>query len=162
TRSRWEYCCMPRPEPLILAINPGSTSTKLGLFRGEAVAWTVNLPHGDDLLAEFRGRPIADQLDMRTSECELALRERGVAIAELDAVVGRGGLLPSLPSGTYRVNERMLADLHAHERGEHASNLGAMIAAALAERAGCDAFIVDPVSVDEWEPVARLSGVDGL
>lgn len=153
---------MPRPEPLILAVNPGSTSTKIGLFRGEAQAWSVNLPHGDDLLAEFRGRPIADQLEMRTAECEAALAERGVAITALDAVVGRGGLLPALASGTYRVDERMLADLRAHERGEHASNLGAMIAAAIAERAGCEAFIVDPVSVDEWEPVARLSGLAGL
>jgi butyrate kinase len=153
---------MPRPEPLVLAVNPGSTSTKIGLFRGEALVWSVNLPHGDDMLAEFRGRPIADQLAMRTAECDAALAERGVSHAELAAVVGRGGLLPSLASGTYRVDQRLLADLQAHERGEHASNLGAMIAAALAERAGCDAFIVDPVSVDEWEPVARLSGVDGL
>lgn len=153
---------MPRPEPLILAVNPGSTSTKIGLFRGGAAAWTINLPHDDDLLAGFRGRPIADQLELRTAACEQALRERGVALTGLAAVVGRGGLLPSLPSGTYRVNDRMLRDLHAHERGEHASNLGAMIAAALARHAGCDAFIVDPVSVDEWEPVARLSGVKGL
>jgi butyrate kinase len=153
---------MPRPEPLILAINPGSTSTKLGLFRGAAQEWTASIPHGDDLLAEFRGRPIADQLDMRTAECAAALAERGIAPGSLQAVVGRGGLLPSLPSGTYRVDERMLADLHAHVRGEHASNLGAMIAARIAAEAGCGAWIVDPVSVDEWEPVARLSGLAEL
>jgi butyrate kinase len=152
---------MARPEPLILAINPGSTSTKLGLFSGDAQVWAVSLPHGDDLLAEFRGRPIADQLDMRTAECRAALAERGVEGTALAAVVGRGGLLPPLESGTYRVGERMLADLRAHERGEHASNLGAMIAAALAAGAGCEAYIVDPVSVDEWEPVARLSGLEG-
>lgn len=153
---------MARPDPLILAVNPGSTSTKLGLFSGDAQVWAVNLPHGDDLLAEFRGRPIADQLDLRTAECRAALAERGVDSAALAAVVGRGGLLPPLESGTYRVGERMLADLRAHERGEHASNLGAMIAAALAAGAGCEAYIVDPVSVDEWEPVARLSGVEGI
>ena len=153
---------MRSPEPLILAVNPGSTSTKLGLFRGGAAEWAVTVPHGDDVLAGFRGRPIADQLDLRTRACERALRERGVALDTLAAVVGRGGLLPALASGTYRVNHRMLADLHAHERGEHASNLGAMIAAALARLAGCEAYIVDPVSVDEWEPVARLSGLHGL
>lgn len=153
---------MPSPEPLILAVNPGSTSTKIGLFRGDAQVWEVNLPHGDDLLAEYRGRPIAEQLAMRTAECELALRERNTELAQLGAVVGRGGLLPPLASGTYRVDDRMLADLRAHERGEHASNLGAMIAATLSARAGCDAYVVDPVSVDEWEPVARLSGLAGL
>lgn len=153
---------MPSSEPLILAVNPGSTSTKLGLFLGATQEWTANIPHGDDLLAEFRGRPIADQLEMRTAECAAALAERAVDPARLQAVVGRGGLLPGLPSGTYRVDERMLADLRAAVRGEHASNLGAPLAARLAAPAGCPAFIVDPVSVDEWEPVARLSGLADL
>jgi butyrate kinase len=153
---------MPRPEPLVLAINPGSTSTKLGLFRGAAQEWAATIPHGDDLLAEYRGRPIAEQLDMRTAECEAALAERDVAPASLAAVVGRGGLLASLPSGTYRVDERMIADLRTAARGEHAANLGALIAARIAARAGCEAYIVDPVCVDEWEPVARLSGLAGL
>ncbi|HSJ13793.1 MAG TPA: butyrate kinase [Longimicrobiales bacterium] len=153
---------MPRPEPLILAVNPGSTSTKLGLFRGDAQEWVASIPHGDDLLVEFRGRPIAEQLDMRVAECTATLAERGVPLSALAAVVGRGGLLPSLASGTYRVDERMLADLRAHERGEHASNLGALIAARLVADTACPAYIVDPVSVDEWEPVARLSGLQGL
>jgi butyrate kinase len=153
---------MPLPDPLILAVNPGSTSTKLGVFRGSALQLTVSIPHGDDLLAEFRGRPVADQLGMRIAECTAALAERGVALDGLAAVVGRGGLLPALPSGTYAVDERMLADLRAAARGEHASNLGAMIAADVAARADCPAYVVDPVSVDEWEPVARLSGLAGL
>ena len=161
---------MPSPEPLVLAVNPGSTSTKLALFRGGEQLWSVSLSIDDVLLAEFRGRPIVDQLELRSAACEDALRARGVSLrsegpappAALAAVVGRGGLLAPLASGTYRVSERMLADLHAHERGEHASNLGAMIAARLAAGAGCKAFIVDPVSVDEWEPVARLSGLAGL
>ncbi|NJD11663.1 MAG: butyrate kinase [Gemmatimonadetes bacterium] len=147
---------------MVLAVNPGSTSTKLGLFTGREPLWSVTLPIDDVVLAEFRGRPIADQLELRTAACERALADRGVTPRSLAAVVGRGGLLPPLASGTYRVTARLLADLEAHERGEHASNLGAMIAARIAGGAGCEAFIVDPVSVDEWEPPARLSGLAGL
>jgi len=153
---------MPTSEPLILAVNPGSTSTKLGLFRGALPLWSDHLPIGDDVLAGFRGQPLSAQLELRSRACEDALRARGVELPALAAIVGRGGLLPPLGSGTYRVNDQLLADLHAHARGEHASNLGAPIAARLAAAAGCDAFIVDPVSVDEWEPVARLSGLAGL
>ena len=153
---------MLSPEPLVLAVNPGSTSTKLGLFCGSEQLWSANLLIDDVVLGGFIDRPISDQLDLRTAACERALRERGVEVRSLAAVVGRGGLLPPLASGTYRVGDRMLADLHAHERGEHASNLGAMIAARIAAAASCDAFIVDPVSVDEWEPHARLSGLAGL
>jgi len=147
---------------LVLAVNPGSTSTKLGLFANASPLWSASLAMDDVTLAAFRGRPIAEQLDLRTRACEAALRERGVLLPSLAAVVGRGGLLPPLASGTYRVTDRMQADLLAHGRGEHASNLGALIAVRLAAAAGCPAFIVDPVSVDEWEPQARLSGLAGL
>jgi butyrate kinase len=85
-----------------------------------------------------------------------------VAPAALAAVAGRGGLLRPLPGGTYVVTPAMLAELRRAERGDHASNLGAPIARALADEAGCEAYIVDPVSVDEWDDVARLSGLAGL
>jgi butyrate kinase len=91
-----------------------------------------------------------------------SLRARDLDLQRLAAIVGRGGLLKPLASGTYRLNDRMLDDLCRAKRGEHASNLGAFIAQSLAEQAKCPAFIVDPVSVDEWPPVARLSGLAGM
>lgn len=147
----------------LVAINPGSTSTKFGCFENEHGIFQEVLRHGDDEMAPFAGRPVADQLDFRYGKIAAALGERGVDMESLDAAVGRGGLLKPLPSGTFPVNEKMLADLAAAERGNHASNLGAPLARRIAsEASGCRAFIVDPVSVDEWAPVARLSGMAGL
>lgn len=146
----------------VLAINPGSTSTKLALFEDERPLWTETLRHGDEQLKAFRDRPVLDQLRFRLEGVLRALEAHGVRLEELSAVVGRGGLLKPLPSGTYRVNDAMLQDLRAAKRGEHASNLGAVLAHEIAKRAGCPAFVVDPVSVDEWPPIARLSGLKGL
>ena len=148
--------------PTVLAVNPGSTSTKLAVFDGPAERFAATVSHDDRSLAAFRGRPILDQLDVRLAAVRAALADGGVDPGALDAVVGRGGLLRPLASGTYRVTDAMLDELRAAPRGEHASNLGAFLARRLAEPAGCPAFIVDPVSVDEWEAVARLSGLAGL
>lgn len=148
--------------PLILALNPGSTSTKLGLFAGDAVVFEHTAAHDDDDLAGFAGRPVLDQLELRLEAIHAALTRHGASARDMDAVVGRGGLLRPLASGTYTVTDAMLADLEAAERGQHASNLGAFLARRLADEAGCPAFIVDPVSVDEWDDVARLSGLAGL
>ncbi len=142
----------------MLAINPGSTSTKIALFVNERPLLMKNLRHSDAEMAAFRSRPILDQQQFRTVQIEAELIQAGMSIAELDAVVGRGGLLPPLASGTYEVNAQMLDELRAARRGEHASNLGAYLARALAEKAGVKAYIVDPVSVDEWPQIARLSG----
>lgn len=109
-------------------------------------------------MAPFRNRPILDQQEFRAAQIESELARAGVSISQLHAVVGRGGLLPPLASGTYEVNAAMLGELRAARRGEHASNLGAYLAHALAQKAGVNAYIVDPVSVDEWPPIARLSG----
>ncbi|HKJ92541.1 MAG TPA: butyrate kinase [Longimicrobiales bacterium] len=147
---------------LILALNPGSTSTKIGLFRDGHAVGGETVRHPDDTLRPFARRPVLDQLDMRLAAVRTALEPLGVPPDRPAAVVGRGGLLAPLASGTYAVNDAMLDDLRAAERGEHASNLGAFLAHGLAEEAGCPAFVVDPVSVDEWEPVARLSGLAGL
>jgi butyrate kinase len=117
-----------------------------------------NLRHSDAEMAAFRSRPILDQQEFRSAQIEAELEHAGVSIAKLSAVVGRGGLLPPLASGTYEVNPQMLDELRAAKRGEHASNLGAYLAHALAEKAGVRAYIVDPVSVDEWPEIARLSG----
>ena len=148
----------------ILAINPGSTSTKFALYDDDHELLAETLRHPDDELGAYADRPIWDQRPFRKRAIVDALSERDVDLDDLDAVVARGGLLKPLSSGTYRVNEQMLDDLERAERGEHASNLGAPLADELAQDAGeaCPSFIVDPVSVDEWPPVARLSGLAGL
>jgi butyrate kinase len=150
------------PEHRIVALNPGSTSTKLAVYAGDRLVMEASVAHPDHDLARYRDRPVLDQLDLRLHAVTGALDARGVNRTALDAAVGRGGLLRPLRSGTYRVSDAMLADLRAARRGEHASNLGAFLARHLADAAGAQAFIVDPVSVDEWDDVARLSGLDGL
>lgn len=130
----------------ILAINPGSTTIKLALFRNDAQLASGTVPHGT----------------VTQEAIQAWLDDNGHGVQRLDAVVGRGGLLPPLQSGTYAVNQAMLDDLHAARRGQHASNMGGIIAHAIAARAGCPAFIVDPVSVDELIPEARISGFAGI
>ncbi len=153
---------MLEPSFQILAINPGSSSTKLALFSNEHALFTETLQHGQTELAPFAGRPILAQLEFRLEKILVSLRAHEVDLQQLAAVAARGGLLKPLASGTYHVNDLMLADLRRAERGEHASNLGAFLAHELAAPTRCPAFIVDPVSVDEWPPVARLSGLAGL
>jgi butyrate kinase len=142
----------------VLAINPGSTSTKFAVYLNEQPLLVRNLRHSETELARFSKRPILEQHPFRTAQIEAELFNAGLSLGRLDAVVGRGGLLPPLASGTYAVDEAMLAELRAAARGEHASNLGAFLAHSLAEKAGVPAYVVDPVSVDEWPDSARLSG----
>ncbi len=142
----------------IVAINPGSTSTKFGLYVDEHPQFTKNIRHSEAEMAQFRGRPIVDQQQFRCAQIDSALADSGHNVHELNAVVGRGGLLPPLPSGTYLVNEAMLDELRSAKRGEHASNLGAFLAHDMAQEAGGQAYVVNPVSVDEWPACARLSG----
>jgi butyrate kinase len=150
----------------VLAINPGSGSTKIGWYEVQGGTVTERfrraVVHDDAELAPFRARPILDQLEVRLEAIRATLEAEGADPGGLRATVGRGGLLRPLASGTYAVSPGMLADLRAARRGEHASNLGAFLAVRLAEAADCPAFIVDPVSVDEWDDVARLSGLAGL
>ncbi|HSB21267.1 MAG TPA: butyrate kinase [Anaeromyxobacteraceae bacterium] len=145
---------------LVLSVNPGATSTKAGLFRDAAPVAASALRHADAELA--RCPRIADQLGFRLAAVRTFLEEAGIAPGALGAVAGRGGLLRPLESGTYAVDAAMLRDAAAAARGEHAANLGAPMAAELAREHGCPAFVVDPVSVDELEPVARLSGLAGI
>jgi len=142
----------------ILAINPGSTSTKIAVYVNERAALVRNLRHADQDIAPFRNRPILDQQEFRSSLIVRDLLESGHNISDFDAVACRGGLLRPLPSGTYRVNQAMLDELREAARGEHASNLGAFIGNTIAQQARGEAYIVDPVSVDEWPARARLSG----
>lgn len=147
-------------DPLVLSVNPGAASTKLALFRGDALVLESRLPH-----PELAARPAArvwDELPARVAAADAFLAEARVARGDLAAVVARGGLLPPLAAGTFAVDAAMLADLEAAARGEHASNLGAAIARAIADAHRCPAFVVDPVSVDELEPVARVTGLAGV
>ncbi len=144
-------------QKLILAVNPGSTSTKLALYHGCDKLFEKTLRHNAEDLHHFH--QVKDQLSFRHGVIMEALRKENTKIGDIAAVVGRGGLVNPIESGIYEVNELMKQHLTEAVNGEHASNLGAlladMIAAPLPET---KAFIVDPVVVDELEPQARLSG----
>jgi butyrate kinase len=114
--------------------------------------------HGQEELAAFHGRPILDQLDFRAQLITHALTESGYAAGEFAAVVGRGGMLPPIKCGTYLVDDVMVESLRAARYGQHASNLGALLALHFAKASGVNAYIVDPTTVDEWQDCARLSG----
>jgi len=142
---------------LLLIINPGSTSTKIAVYDNEREVLSENISHSAEELAPFN--KIVDQKGFRKDIILRTLKDKSIEASDLAAVVGRGGLLDPIPSGVYRVNDRMLADLHKGVQGEHASNLGGLIADEIARPLGLPAFIVDPVVVDELEDWARLSGV---
>lgn len=144
----------------ILAINPGSTSTKVAVYCDDQLVFAESLSHSSEELAGFAH--IVDQLDMRRAVVEKSLREHGVDVNSLSAVACRGGRLKPLASGTYVVNERMLHDAERGVQGEHASNLACLIGHSIARQAGVEAYIVDPVSVDELDDVARICGVREL
>ena len=119
---------------LILVINPGSTSTKVALFKRTENVIQNNLTHSAEEIAKFER--VSDQLEMRQALIEDWMIEEGYQLSDLEAVVGRGGLLRSMPGGTYEVTSKMKEDLIAAHRGEHASNLGGLIADKIAEKAG--------------------------
>jgi len=141
----------------VLAINPGSTSTKCAIYQDTREAWKKSVSHKPEELVRFRR--VQDQLEYRSTAVREGLTESGIPLAEISAVVGRGGLLKPLPGGVYEVNERMKADLRSEKYGRHASNLGALLADSVASEIGVRAFIVDPVVVDELDVIARLSGI---
>ncbi len=144
----------------LLVINPGSTSTKLAVFEDEKLLFKETIRHSVEELAGFKS--ISEQKDYRKKAVLDCLEKNGFDIKKLSAVVGRGGLLKPLKSGTYRVNSKMLEDLKQAKRGEHASNLGGLIAYEIATPLNIPSFIVDPVAVDEYEPVAYYSGLKGM
>ncbi len=144
----------------ILVINPGSTSTKIGIFEGEKPLFIEILRHNSEEIKSFKR--IFDQYDFRKNVVLEFLKNKNIPPESLTCVVGRGGLIKPLKSGTYIVNERMIEDLKGAKRGEHASNLGAIIAYEIAKPLGIPAYIVDPVVVDEMDDVARISGLKGI
>lgn len=141
----------------LLVINPGSTSTKIGIYDNERSIFEETLRHDSDELKKYR--TVIEQYEFRKNTILESLNKEGINLQKLSAIVGRGGVLRPIPGGTYRVNEKMLEDLRSGRYGEHASNLGGIIANEIANQFNIPAFIVDPVVVDELEPVARISGV---
>lgn len=144
-------------EPHILVINPGSTSTKISLFAGEEEVFSENIEHKVEELSRFNK---ASDQDLYRMELIISyLKKKKVDATKIKAIVGRGGLLKPIEGGTYRVNQSMVADLRKGVQGDHPSNCGGLIAYSIAKNIGCEAFIVDPVVVDELQDVARLSGM---
>jgi len=141
----------------ILVINPGSTSTKIALFKDENELLTKNISHKIEDLARFN--KASDQDLYRMEIIILFLKENNIDITGLKATVGRGGLLRPIEGGTYAVNDEMAADLKKGILGDHPSNCGGLIARAIGDKLGCPSFIVDPVVVDEMKPIARYSGM---
>lgn len=143
-----------------LIINPGSTSTKIGVFEDETLLFEETLRHSTDEISQYAS--IVEQKDFRKNIIVSFLKEKNMDIHSLDVIVGRGGMLKSIPGGTYAVSDALLQDLKIGKQGQHASNLGGILAKELADSIGVPAYIVDPVVVDELIPIARYSGVPEL
>ncbi|MBZ9625629.1 butyrate kinase [Clostridium sp. FP2] len=141
----------------LLMINPGSTSTKIGVYEDENEVLVETLRHSSEEIGKFEG--IYEQFNFRKDVILNVLKEKNFDINTLDAIIGRGGLLKSIEGGTYAVNDAMLNDLKIGVQGQHASNLGGIIASEIGKFLDIPAFIVDPVVVDEMIDVARISGM---
>ncbi len=147
-------------QPLILIINPGSTSTKTAVYRRSKPVFETTVKHSRAVLEKYER--VADQIDFREEVVLKELKKNGISPAMIDIVIGRGGLLRPVEGGVYKVSTKMKKDLSAARYGEHASNLGALIADSIAREAGVKAYIADPVVVDELQPVSRISGFKGI
>lgn len=143
-----------------LIINPGSTSTKIGVFEDETLLFEETLRHSTEEISKYA--TIVDQKDFRKEIITNLLAEKHFDMKSLNMVVGRGGMLKPIPGGTYEVTDALLADLKVGVQGQHASNLGGILAREIGDAIGVPSYIVDPVVVDELAPVARLSGVPEL
>jgi len=144
----------------VLAINPGSTSTKVAAYENKTCLWKQVIDHPSSEIKTFAR--VGDQYEYRIAHILKLLEEKGMPLDSFDSIVGRGGLLKPLVGGTYVVDEQLVKTLQNAPGGEHASNLGGIIAFHLGQRINVPVFIVDPVSVDELEPEARLSGLSEI
>lgn len=144
----------------VFVINPGATSTKIAAFEENEQIARLTIDHPAQELAKFA--KVVDQREYRRTLVLEGMRKLGFKPSDFDAICSRGGLLRHIPSGTYEVNERVIADVINPPYGEHASNLGVLIAKDIADMAGLRAYFSDPVSVDELHPVARISGFKGM
>ena len=144
----------------LLIINPGSTSTKRGVYSDEKEVLVETLRHSSDEIAKYDS--IFEQKGFRKEVIMNVLKENNIDLNSLDAIVGRGGMLRPIPGGTYEVTDKLLEDLKVGVSGQHASNLGGILASEIANEVGIRSFIVDPVVVDELQDVARISGIPEL
>lgn len=140
-----------------LIINPGSTSTKIGVFEDETLLFEETLRHSTEEISQYA--TIFDQKDFRKKIITDLLKEKDFDVNSLNMVVGRGGMLKPIPGGTYAVTDDLLEDLKVGVQGQHASNLGGILAREIADSIGVPSYIVDPVVVDELIPAARYSGM---
>ncbi|MCI9664711.1 MAG: butyrate kinase [Lachnospiraceae bacterium] len=143
-----------------LIINPGSTSTKIGVFEDETLLFEETLRHSTEEIAKYAS--IVDQKDFRKQIILDLLEKKNFDIKSLQVIVGRGGMLKPIPGGTYAVSDELLEDLKIGKQGQHASNLGGILAREIGDSIGAPSYIVDPVVVDELMPIARYSGVPEL
>lgn len=143
----------------ILVINPGSTSDEVAFFKGKKLMFHKVVRYTPDDLKPFENQKVTSQFEMRKKVVLDALKENGIELSEINAVIGRGGLVKPIESGVYEVNEKMIEDLKNGLMGDHPSNLGGLISKSIADEIKAKAFIADPVVVDEMEPLARYSGM---
>ncbi|MCF6464645.1 butyrate kinase [Clostridium sp. Cult2] len=141
----------------VLVINPGSTSTKVAIYDGEFEVKSYKIEHSKGELERYG--EVSDQYEYRLNLIHTWLEQENIHKSSLKAVVGRGGLLRFVPGGTYLVTDKMIEDLKLGVGGEHAANLGGILARGIGAEEGINSYIVDPVSVDEFEEVARISGL---
>jgi len=146
----------------VLAINPGSTSTKVSVYEGDYELFTEELQHSAAELAPYEGKAVTDQFQYRKDMIIEFLSKNGLSVEDLDAVAGRGGLVRPIKHGTYRVNQKMIEDLKAGIGGEHASNLGALIAKEMVDGTDLPAFIIDPIVVDEVDEKVKITGISEI
>lgn len=147
-------------EKTILVINPGSTTTKIAIYKNNQLLKVELIRHQNEIFNRFK--LIYDQKDYRLQYILTFLKDHNIDLETIDIFVGRGGLLKPLKGGTYLINEQMLDDLKTGRYGHHACNLGAILAYELAQMHHKPAYIVDPVVVDELDDLARVSGLKGL
>lgn len=143
-----------------LVINPGSTSTKIGVFEDETLLFEETLRHSTEEIEQFAS--IVDQKDFRRQIILDLLEKKNFDVKSLQVVIGRGGMLKPIPGGTYAVSDALLEDLKIGVQGPHASNLGGILAREIGDSIGVPSYIVDPTVVDELIPIARYSGVPEL
>ncbi len=144
----------------ILVVNPGSTSTKFAVYEDQNPILVKGIDHDATEIAKFNN--ILDQYEMRKEQIQKVLDENNIDLKSIDTIVGRCGGLPPVKSGAYKINDAMIERLKTNPTLDHASNLGAVISYSLAKEIGVDAYIYDPVCVDEIIDIARPSGLKGM
>lgn len=141
----------------ILAINPGATSTKVAIFNGNEQVFLKNIKHSTNELSQFK--TISDQYEFRKNVILSTLKDENIPLDDIAIVMGRGGLVKPLKSGVYKINDLMIEHLKMGYSGQHACNLGGLIADSIAKSIGLEAaYIADPVMVDEMQDIARITG----